>query len=60
MFTYLIFYLQLLRCIHSLWRDQISCNLSEEIERAKMPMNGNEGFEQNETGESLEKVLESG
>ena len=56
----LIFYLQFLRCIHNLWKDQIACNLSEELESAKMLMIGEEGFEQNETGELLEEIRERG
>ncbi|CAN6381365.1 unnamed protein product [Urochloa humidicola] len=52
--------LQLLQCIHSLWRDQIACNLSEEIETAKMPTNSDECFKQNKTREFLEDIRESG
>ncbi|CAL4984407.1 unnamed protein product [Urochloa decumbens] len=52
--------LQLLQCIHSLWRDQIACNLSEEIESAKMPMNSDDDFKQNETRDFLEDIRESG
>ncbi|XP_066339608.1 uncharacterized protein [Miscanthus floridulus] len=52
--------LQFLRCIHNLWKDQIACNLSEELKSAKMLMIGEEGFKQNETGELLEEIRERG
>ncbi|TVU25224.1 hypothetical protein EJB05_27713 [Eragrostis curvula] len=52
--------LQLLRCIHSLWKGQISCNLSEDIKTAKVLMNDEEDFQQNETRKLLEQIRESG
>ncbi|KAL6659658.1 hypothetical protein ACP70R_002487 [Stipagrostis hirtigluma subsp. patula] len=52
--------LQLLRCIHALWKDQISCNLFKELEEAKMLTNGDEDSQVNETRKFLEKIRESG
>ncbi|CAL4984406.1 unnamed protein product [Urochloa decumbens] len=52
--------LQLLRCIHALWKGQISCNLSEELEKAKALLNCEEDSQQNETRKLLDQIRESG
>lgn len=56
---YFIFNLQLLRCIHALWKDQITCNLSEEIEKAKVLLNCEEDYQQNGARELLDQIRES-
>ncbi|KAL6890195.1 hypothetical protein ACP4OV_008958 [Aristida adscensionis] len=52
--------LQLLRCIHALWKHQISCNLFEELEIAKMLSNDEEDSQLHETRELLEQIRERG
>ncbi|KAL6659849.1 hypothetical protein ACP70R_002678 [Stipagrostis hirtigluma subsp. patula] len=52
--------LKLLRCIHTLWKGRIACNLSQELQRAKTLMDDEEASQQNETRELLEKIRESG
>uniref|UniRef100_K3YE92 Exportin-5 C-terminal domain-containing protein n=1 Tax=Setaria italica TaxID=4555 RepID=K3YE92_SETIT len=51
--------LQLLRCIHALWKAQIACNLSEELEKAKA-LNCEEDSQQNNARKLLDEIRECG
>uniref|UniRef100_A0A0D9XSG1 Exportin-5 C-terminal domain-containing protein n=1 Tax=Leersia perrieri TaxID=77586 RepID=A0A0D9XSG1_9ORYZ len=51
--------LQLLQCIHSLWKGQISGSLSEQLESARN-MISVENFQQNKTSKFVEEIRLSG
>uniref|UniRef100_A0A0E0R911 Exportin-5 C-terminal domain-containing protein n=1 Tax=Oryza rufipogon TaxID=4529 RepID=A0A0E0R911_ORYRU len=53
------FLLQLLQCIHSLWRGQISGSLPDQLESAKSKMS-DEDVQQNKTRKLLEEIRLSG